>query len=457
MKFLQFAPGSTQSAIGKSAGLLTQGLHEAGHEVVVVRTDGGPLLEESARNFGCETLRWDDRSAVRSALKAADLALYQIGDYFPFHEGALHWLERHPGAVILHDFYVGSLFRGWARTRRARADRILTRWYGESVARSFFKPGPGSAVDRTWTTAPMTEWIASQAHGVLTHSTWGCDRVLAACPGPVVVAPLAYPFEPLAPVDTPLPVESVVAERRRFRVLTVGHVNQNKRAESIIRAIGRSKNLRTRATYELAGPIEPGPARRLAALARECRVDLLVSGRLSDEALHEAIRGADVISCLRWPCLEAASASLVEAMLAGKPVVVTDAGSYRDLPTSVVAKVRHETEIDDLQTVLTDLLANPEARRRMGEQAREWAQEHFELTAYVEAAVDLAHAVLEARSAQMTAAVLAKDLASWTRSVDPALLSPVVSGLAMFGEGSSGGTADPNVLRLESRAGSGAA
>ncbi len=429
MKFVQFAPGSSKSAIGKSAALLSVGLRDAGHEISVVRTDERSLLDEKPRDFGCELLRWDDRSAVEAALLTSDLALYQTGDYFPFHEGALHWMQRHPGIVVMHDFYVGSLFRGWARKRRARAERILTRWYGKAVADAFFQPGPGTAIERTWTTSPMTEWIASQAHGVLTHSKWGCDRVMAACPGPVVVAPLAYDLDGHFPTPA-LSAESGAA--RRFRILTIGHVNSNKRAESVIKAIGRSELLRTRVTYELAGLIEAAPARRLAALARESKVDLLISGRLSDDALREAIRAADVISCLRWPCLEAASASLVEAMLAGKPVIVTNAGSYAELPEDCVAKVRHEAEIEDLHEILTGFLSDPDARIRMGRRAQEWARQNFRLESYVESTVELAQAVLEARSAQATAATFARDLARWGGTVRPASVDSVLAGLTLF-------------------------
>ncbi len=73
-----------------------------------------------------------------------------------------------------------------------------------------------------------------------------------------------------------------------------------------------------------------------------------------------------MICCLRWPVFEGGSASAVEAMLSGRPIIVTDAGFYRDLPDDLVFKVDRRQELDSLTTQLTRLIADPSLRFRVG-------------------------------------------------------------------------------------------
>src|SRR5690606_19915606 len=143
----------------------------------------------------------------------------------------IHWLELAPGLVCLHDFFLGNLFNGWAQISRESADQVLLDWYGEHEANRYFSfSDVESFIEGTRHTTPMTEWICSQALAVIAHSHWGCDRVVASCPGPVRVVPLAY--------DLPLG-ETICGDEKTHRtaglqLLTVGHINRNKRVESII-------------------------------------------------------------------------------------------------------------------------------------------------------------------------------------------------------------------------------
>lgn len=85
--------------------------------------------------------------------------------------------------------------------------------------------------------------------------------------------------------------------------------------------------------YRLIGAVEPEVMSSLSALAARLGVNLVISGEVDDNELERAFTESDVISCLRWPALEAASASAIEVlMLYGKAVIVTDTGFYADIP-----------------------------------------------------------------------------------------------------------------------------
>jgi glycosyltransferase involved in cell wall biosynthesis len=174
-----------------------------------------------------------------------------------------------------------------------------------------------------------------------------------------------------------------------FRILTIGHVNPNKRINSVVQAIGKSALLREHAVYNVVGKIQPETEAELAALAERCGVRLVMSGEVDDSALAQAVTQSDVISCLRWPSLEAASASAIEAMLYGKPIIVTDTGFYSEIPDHCAIKIDQNNEITSLQTALEMLCDNQALRVQLGTEAQKWAEAAFCPQKYAEKVLEV--------------------------------------------------------------------
>jgi len=188
-------------------------------------------------------------------------------------------------------------------------------------------------------------------------------------------------------------------------VLTIGLVNQNKRVERVIRAIGSSDVLRERCRYHVVGPVTHQEHQRLKAVARAVSFQKLqITGEVSDGFLRAEIEAADLICCLRWPVLEGGSASAVEAMLSGRPVVVTDAGFYRDLPDDLVFKVDPQRELGVLTSQLTRLVLDPALRVAVGARAAAWAKAAFSVDSYVARLVPFLEEVARLRPTLDTAA-----------------------------------------------------
>lgn len=428
MNLVMFTPAVAPSAIGRMAAMVTAALLEGGHSVRIVRSESVAAQDERTHDFRGRLIPWQDEAAVQAALDWADATVYQVGDNFEFHEGCLHWMPRRRGVMCLHDFFLGHLFAGWMATRTTEAQALLARLYGSEVASSY--PGwlaSPEFIDKTLSTAPMTEWLARLALGTVTHSQWGTGRILAACPGPVRVVPLAYSAPPLG---------NVPARREGdadFRVLTVGHVNPNKRAESVIAAIAQSEKLRGSTRYRLVGAVQPQRADHLRGLAGTMGVRLQVDGAVEAAELSRALAEADVVCCLRWPTLEAASASTIEAMLAGKVVVVADTGFYAELPDDCVRKIRPELEIEDLKACLEQLQADPKERQQLAQRGAAWAKSTFTAANYARELV--AHAAICLRAWPTLEAVegIAGTLSAWGGLSDADLRKHVAAPLELLG------------------------
>ena len=415
MNLVVFTPALRKSAIGRMAALVTKELKAHGHQVTVVRTETEALLDIETHDFGVPVVKWNDSETLHEIVQGAETCIYQIGDHLDFHKGGVHWLSLVPGLVCLHDFYLGHLFYEWAKSCRGKAASVLQTWYGDEIAQRFFSfSSSESLIEGTRDIAPMTEWICSMADGVITHSNWGCDRVLNACTGPVRVVPLPYD----APGFSAFAATHQMGGNESLRLLTIGHVNPNKRVASVIEAIGHSPILRQRVIYRLVGHVYPKTVISLSALARELGVRLVISGELDDSGLLDAIEESQVIACLRWPSLEAASASAIEAMLYGKPVIVTDTGFYAEIPDSCAIKVAQDNEVSNIRSALELLLADQRRRDTMAADGQRWAAHTFSAGNYACQLIDIAGQLSRIRPAKRAVDYFRSILREWSATCD---------------------------------------
>ncbi|WP_031340937.1 glycosyltransferase, partial [Xanthomonas maliensis] len=138
---------------------------------------------------------------------------------------------------------------------------------------------------------------------------------------------LAYPVEQVQPS-----VGVGVSGSERLAIRTFGVVNPNKRVEWVIRAVAADPELARHVDYRVLGPCSDDERARLHGICEEVGFQgLTLEGRVSHERLLEGLAEADVICCLRDPAVEGASASAIEGMQSGAPVIVSNAGFYAEL------------------------------------------------------------------------------------------------------------------------------
>ncbi|WP_293682765.1 glycosyltransferase family 4 protein [uncultured Phenylobacterium sp.] len=389
MKILIATPIDSRSAIGRVSVSVAENLVQLGYTVKLVALDHEtpPLSARHATRLPLEPWRTVDLAAVRAG---EEVLVANIGDHFPFHAGVYRLLEEAPTIGVFHDFYLYNLF--WGRLVSAHGvseaagllhDQAVLDLYGRQTAELARAARHGAlAQSRIAAELPMTEWFAGRCCAALAHSAFYVPRLSNHCPGPVSVAALPWGSRDVPPLP-----------RRRSRILTamtIGVLNRNKCVEEVLRAIAASSVLRLCLRYQLVGPIEPHERARLEALVAELElVNVVFHGAVDDATLAEHLQRTDVICCLRKPVLEGASASAIEGLLSGRPVIVADAGFYADLPDEFVYKVAPDVPVEALTQVLESLVSDEPERRRMGAKARAWATAQFSLPQYSESLLNL--------------------------------------------------------------------
>lgn len=330
---------------------------------------------------------FETRSQAAASLDDFDIAVYQIGNYWPFHGEIMLTAWDRPGIVVLHDQSLQHLMAGYCfeQLRDPDAYVSLMRDSHGPVAAEQALAAQSGLRPPVWETEdaiayPLTPVMVRNALGVVSHSEFGIRAVRPSYAGPAAVLPL--------PLATPaaggvVPREKLGVSADALLVITTGHLNPNKRPDEVIRALGRlPEDLRSRVVYALLGPVAPWYAAKLcdearkAGMADRIRIE---AGYVEDSRLHAYIAHADLCVNLRYPNYEAASGSLIEQLLAGKAVVASSTGFFAELPDNVVWRV---STADELAEALRTLLSNRGLREELAARGVRFARHTFRADRY---------------------------------------------------------------------------
>ena len=307
-------------------------------------------------------------------LGSAYFPIYVIADHAWFGH-VLKASRRAPGIVILHDISLFSLASS-AFDLDVLGSHIAQR-HGRDVGDAFSRwralPNEGPELMRLRETAPCTELATASSLGLVTHSEFAAERVTAQSLGPTTTIPLP---EVLGEGEATISSQVAAIRSQYDRVLvSVGHVNRNRSIEELIVAISTSASLHGRTALILAGACDEAYMQELRRLAerQETPVRVLFTRSLSDSELRGVLSVADACAALRKPVLEGASASVLDQMASGRPVIVYDHGHFSELPRESVLHVDPDASPRILGEALAAAFDSP-VGQVVGQRGREYVR-----------------------------------------------------------------------------------
>jgi len=298
-----------------------------------------------------------------------DDLIYHLGNNSLFHREIYKLAWNFPGTIVLHDYNLSAFMH--------HAFYLKEDWqlYEQALSNSNgdLHKGVRNLVPRLRRNAgafPMSHAVVAKSRKVVVHHRWLKDQFPDA--DHVHVIPH---FARLNQQPSP---EQLAAFKQRFQiddkqfVLTcLGFINTNKLPHLQVEVVKRLLEQGYPVKLVFAGETAPEVKRLQAEVAAgEYGEKIVFTGYLDEADYFSAVFASDVMVNLRNPSMGEASGTLMHALAAAKPTIISDVNQYKEFPDRVCWKVTHdENEAQLLYEYLTVLLANRNVREALGENA----------------------------------------------------------------------------------------
>ncbi len=305
--------------------------------------------------------------------KNFDVTLYQVGNNV-YHDFCYETAMEHPGVVVVHEANLHHLI----------ADITIKRGDWDAYMRAVEQEG--SAADLAYADrvrrlevgpdyegVPMLRQLLSRSKAAIVHS--GCvESELRDAGFSGAVARIQHgawipdanrsEFRERLGLDETTPLIGIF-----------GFLKPYKRIAESLRAFRRLVRVHPQAKMILVG--DPHPELQLESLIRSLDLGLHVRvlGFRPIEEFVGYLAACDIVLNLRYPTVGENSGTLMRALGLGKAVVVSEVGSFSELPETICLKAPVDaSEEDHLFEYLNLLVSRPELRKALGARAREWVE-----------------------------------------------------------------------------------
>jgi glycosyltransferase involved in cell wall biosynthesis len=321
---------------------------------------------------GVEVLPLACLSAQDTAHGGYDCVLYCIGNS-QYHSGALAQLRRRRGVVLAHEARMTELYAlaidepdavpgGFAAALRAM--------YGDALPAEAARVGRLSADAAERLGLLMAQELVALAERFVVMSEFAAELVR-------IDAPQYADKVATVPFGMPAPGrDATPAADREPLVVTVGVVNEVKQTSLLLEALPHLLERHPDVRMAVVGRCSDDDRDQLVALASLLGVSdkVTVTGEVDEASYRAWLDRAAVAVQLRRTSNGECSAAVADCFAAGAPVVLTDIGANRELPSAVAARVSPYITAPELADVLADLLADPSRRRAMAAAGAEHAR-----------------------------------------------------------------------------------
>jgi len=345
-----------------------------------------------------------------------DVAIYQLGNN-PYHIFAYEAALKHPGIVVLHEANLHHLVADLT-IRRGDWDAYLREVEIDggaealAYAKRYVQPvrrGPDYEL-------PLLKNVLQRARAVIVHS----DTVAQVVRGRGFTGPIAKIPHGAWTVDL-----DGAAYREKLGLSAgaplfgiFGFLKPYKRIAESLRAFKRIVAEHPEARMILVGETHP-----------EMKLSLIPEVRHIDYAPIEDFNGylaaCDAVLNLRYPTVGETSGTLLRALGMGKPVLVSEIGSFREYPDEVCLKVPVDaSEEEHIYEYMKLLITRPEVGRALGQRARAWVERECSWESVARRYADFARDVVSGTVPVEVAAipepvdVPEEYILSWTREED---------------------------------------
>jgi glycosyltransferase involved in cell wall biosynthesis/SAM-dependent methyltransferase len=304
---------------------------------------------------------------------AFDIAVYHLGNN-PHHDFVYETALRHPGVVVMHEANLHHLI-AHLTIKRGDWDAYMAEveLNGGADALAAAQRVRKLEIGPDYDGVAMTRRLLDASRGVIVHSEFVAGETRAqGFAGPIAVIPHGAWIPQTDRLGTR---HSLGLDETMPLIGAFGYLKPYKRIAESLRALRRLVRLDPRVRMILVG--EPHPDFPVEQLIRTLGLSdhVRILGFVAIEKFVEYMGACDIILNLRFPTVGETSGSLTRALGLGKAVIVSDIGSFAELPDDVCLKTPVGADEEDLIfEYLNTLVSRPDLARAMGARAKEWVE-----------------------------------------------------------------------------------
>lgn len=301
--------------------------------------------------------------------------IYHVGNNSLYHKRIYELAWNFPGTVVLHDYNLGSfMLEAFYHQPDGRLyEQALVQGYGEAGRKEFQALMHGGFPDIA--RFPLSHAVVRRSRKAIVHHRWARNQL-----GNDARIEVIPHFAELNCRPTKAQVRNFknkfALRDGHFVLSCLGFINSNKLPKLQIEVVKRLIDEGYPVQMVFAG--EPAPevkALELETRASKYGQQIIFTGYQSEIDYFSTIFASDIVINLRNPSMGEASGTLMHALAAARPTIVSDVDQYREFPDKVCWKLTHdENQAEVLYAYLVTLLSNREVRSAMSSNAREYVK-----------------------------------------------------------------------------------
>lgn len=343
-----------------------------------------PSKKEIQDNFNSYNIKELNKEVVRNKY---DVIVYHMGNNIDYHKCIAEAFMNYPGILELHDFSLHNYLAGDTYIHNDIDGYINCIRYchgerGVKIAQNFLNGNARAPWETHALELTVNKHYIDKAKGIIVHSDMAKQMVKGIRPGvPVINIPLHTPDIIDDYELTKINAKKLLNISPETLVLgSFGYATSAKRILETLDALALyAKNKTKNFHYFIVGKVEGIDVNsKISKLGMEKNVT--VTGFTKLDEFKNYMRACDICLNLRYPTHGESSASLHRMFGMGKPVIVTDIGTFQDYPDDIAIKVRYDdNEVKDIYDAICELTKNKKILKEIGEKAVLYAKQNCDI------------------------------------------------------------------------------
>jgi len=322
-------------------------------------------------NFPQRTPQWFCEHA-----RQYDRIVYHFGNS-SFHQHMVELLERHPGVVVLHDFFLSGLFN-YLEGTHYRPGAFRTALYQSHGYLALVDEKELGAQAACWK-YPCNKTLLDRATGIIAHSHFSAQLAQTWYGTPTDptwrIVPLLHPLPATVPRQAAR--QRLGLAENDFVVCSFGVLGPTKLNDRLLDAwLASPLAQEAHCHLVFVGENDPNAySKQLSetiAAAAPCRIR--ITGFAAPDRYRDYLAAADAAVQLRTLSRGESSRSILDCLAYGIPTVINAHGAAADMPDDALIKLTDEFSQNDLSQALCRLWRDPALRENLSHHAVAYVQ-----------------------------------------------------------------------------------